>query len=130
MFGVVFLCIAAFSSAAETPAKDGDPYQFSIRVYRLPAQELREAFVSRDKGKLRAPSLPPGSASTGELEAFLKRDHEVIKEYLALKGIVLPPGSLACYDPDSQTLALRAMAVVHSMVAPLADAELRAARCA
>ena len=112
-------------AAGKSSAKATDPYAFSIRVYRLPADELLTGFVSKERGRLKAPALPPASAGHGELEAFLKRDHEVLKDYLALKGLTLPPGSLACYDPVSETLALRAMAVVHSMVETWTDSLLR-----
>jgi hypothetical protein len=48
----------------------------------------------------------------------------VIKEFLNQQGVTLPAGSLACYDPASSTLALRAMAVVHDLVQPVVDAHL------
>ena len=60
--------------------------------------------------------MPPVNASNGEIEIFLKRSHDVIKDYLIQQGVTLPPGSLASYDPASSTLALRAMAVVHDLV--------------
>ena len=69
-----------WAHAQEKKAKEGDPYAFSIRVYRLPAAGLVEGFVSKDRGKLVAPPLPPASASHGELEAFLVRSHGVMKE--------------------------------------------------
>ncbi len=105
-------------------AQKADPYAYSIQVYQLPASELITGFVSEKKGRLRAPNLPPPSASHGELEAFLKRDHEVMKEWLDKQGIALPPGSLACYDPATQTLALRSMSTIHDMMQPLVQALL------
>lgn len=129
VFCTAFLlgCGPAPAQNASTKAapKQGDPYAFSIRVYRIPSDELLNGFVSKERGRLRAPALPPASASHGELEAFLKRDHEVMKEYLAQNGITLPPGSLACYDPVSETLALRAMAVVHTLMDSWSDSILR-----
>lgn len=105
-------------------AQKADPYAYSIQVYQLPASELITGFVSEKKGRLRAPELPPPSASHGELEAFLKRDHEVMKEWLDKNGIALPPGSLACYDPATQTLALRSMSTIHDMMKPLVESVL------
>lgn len=105
-------------------AQKADPYAYTIQVYQLPASELITGFVSEKKGRLRAPELPPPSASHGELEAFLKRDHEVMKEWLDKNGIALPPGSLACYDPATQTLALRSMSTIHDMMKPLVESVL------
>ncbi len=108
-------CICA---AQDKTAKGADPYAFSIKLYRMPADDLATGFVSKERGTLRAPTMPPASASGAEQEVFLKRSHEVMQEYLSQQGIVLPKGSLACYDPASETLALRAMTVVHDMVGP------------
>ncbi len=119
--------MGAFHSAGvaqEQLKKEPDPYSFSIRVYRLPAPELEIGFVSKERGKLRAPALPPPNASNGEIEIFIKRSHDVVKEYFGQQGVTLPKGSLACYDPASATLALRAMSVVHDLVAPFAEAML------
>ena len=114
----------SFGHAQEAKKNDAAAYAFSTRVYRLPSPELEIGFVSKERGKLKAPSLPPANASNGEIEIFLKRSHDVIKDYLIQQGVTLPPGSLACYDPASSTLALRAMAVVHDLVKPVVDAHL------
>jgi hypothetical protein len=106
---------------AQTGKSEASPYAFSTHSYPLPSDELVIGFVSKDKGKLRAPELPPPSASHGELEIFLKRSHEVVKEYLAIQGVPLPPGSLACYDPASYTLSLRAMNAVQEMAQALSE---------
>lgn len=111
-------------SANAVLAQKADPYAYSIQVYQLPVPELITGFVSEKKGRLRAPNLPPASASHGELEAFLKRDHEVMKEWLDKNGIALPPGSLACYDPATQTLALRSMSTIHDMMKSLSEVML------
>jgi len=116
---MVALVSMPFCATAQT--KEASPYAFSTKTYRLPADDLIGGFVSTEKGKLRAPAFPPPSASHGEQEAFIKRSHGVLKEYLHLNGIALPPGSLACYDPTSQTLALRAMNTVHGMMNSLAE---------
>ena len=116
-----FLSAPRICLAQEKAAKAPDPYAFVTRSYRLPADDLITGFVSKERGKLRAPAMPPASASNGEVEAFLKSSHEVAKEYLALHGIMLPGGSLACYDPESQTLVLRAMNMAHDLMAPLAE---------
>src|SRR6476661_5016990 len=115
---------AACSQDTGAPAKAPavDPYAFSTRVYRLPSVSQIANLVPEDLDRLRAPpALPPASASHGELEAFIKRSHEVIKELMKQAGITLPPGSLAIYDPKSEMLILRAMQVVHSMVEPWAQ---------
>lgn len=107
------------TSNAQSGKSEASPYAFSTRTYSLPSDELVLGFVSKDKGKLRAPALPPPSASHGEQEAFLKHSHEVLKEYLAIQGAPLAPGSLACYDPATYTLSLRAMNAVQEMVESL-----------
>lgn len=109
------------TSHAQSGKPEASPYAFSTRTYSLPSHELVTGFVSKDKGKLRAPALPPPSASHGEQEAFLKRSHEVLKEYLAIQGAPLAPGSLACYDPATYTLSLRAMNAVQDMVESLSS---------
>lgn len=114
----------SFARSQEKAAKPADPYAFTTRVYRMPSAELSIGFVSKERGKLRAPELPGSSAGNGEIEAFIKRSHDVVKEYLAQQGIALPKGSLACYDPATGTLALRAMNVVHEVVQPLAESLL------
>jgi|JI6StandDraft_1071083.scaffolds.fasta_scaffold22516_2 hypothetical protein len=109
---------------ATAQTKEASPYAFSTKTYRLPTDDLVGGFVSTEKGKLRAPAFPPPSASHGEQEAFIKRSSAVLKEYLHLNGIALPPGSLACYDPASQTLALRAMNTIHGMMDSLSENRL------
>ncbi len=109
------------ATAQERAAKPGDPYAFSTRAYRFPSEELTTGFVSKERGKLRAPALPPASASKGEMEVFLKRSHSVVKEYLKLQGIDLPPGSLVCFNPATSTLVLRTMAAAHDVFKPFAD---------
>ena len=116
-----FLSAPLIGLTQEKTAKTADPYAFVTRSYRLPANDLITGFVSKERGKLRAPAMPPASASDGEVEAFLKSSHEVAKEYLALHGVTLPAGSLACFDPGSQTLVLRAMNMAHDLMAPLAE---------
>ncbi|MCX6855291.1 MAG: hypothetical protein NTV80_10340 [Verrucomicrobia bacterium] len=115
------------AAKAQSGKSEVYPYAFSTRTYSLPSNELVLGFVSKDKGKLRAPELPPLSASHGELETFLKRSHEVVKEYLAIHGVPLPPGSLACYDPASYTLSLRAMNAVQEMARSLSEARMNSA---
>ena len=121
-----WLALASTPCLAQVaPVKATDPYAFTTRSYRLPADELSLGFVSKDRGKLRAPALPPASAGSGEMEAFLKTSHEVVRDFLELQGITLPGGSLACYDPASSTLVLRAMNMVHDLIVPFADAVRR-----
>ncbi|MBX7208424.1 MAG: hypothetical protein K1X78_08950 [Verrucomicrobiaceae bacterium] len=122
-FRALILAPLVVFSAIRAQDKDAtadDAYAFSTRVYRMPSEELMSGFVSKDKGKLSAPALPGPNAGNGEIEAFIKRSHDVVKEYFAQHGVTLPKGSLACYDPATGTLALRAMNVVHEIVAPLA----------
>ena len=117
-------CSTVMGLAQEKNTKAADPYAFSIRVYRLPSEELTFGFVSKERGKLSAPEMPSASASNGEIEAFIKRSHDVVKDYLAQQGVVLSEGSLACYDPVSGTLALRAVSVVHDVMQPFTESML------
>lgn len=126
----IIMAVSGFwpgAAKAQSGKSEVSPYAFSTRTYSLPSNELVLGFVSKDKGKLRAPELPPPSASHGELEIFLKRSHEVVKEYLAIHGVPLPPGSLACYDPASYTLSLRAMNAVQEMAQSLSEARMSSA---
>lgn len=106
----------------EKPSKPADPNAFSSRVYRLPAQELSDTFLSNEIGELRAPMLPDATARSSEIEIFIKRSHEVMNAYLGQQGIKLPKGSIACFDPATGTLALRAPNIIHEIVAPFANA--------
>ena len=80
--------------AQDKATKAPDPNAFSTRVYRLSANELTTGFVSRAGGNLQASPLPPPSANASEPESFLKRSHQVVKDYLARQSITLPKGSL------------------------------------
>lgn len=119
-----FLAVFGFSHAQTDQAKTS-PYDFSIRSYPLPSWELEHGFESKDKGRLSAPKMPPLEASAAEQEAFLKRSHEVVKEYLFLQEVELPHGSLTCYDSASDTFSLRATNEVHEIVEPLFNAYMR-----
>ncbi len=107
---------------AESEKMEPPPYAFSTHSYPFSAVDLEIAFLSKDKSELKAPALPPPSAGQGEQEAFLKRSHEVVKEYLATQEVPLPPGSLACYDAASETLSLRTTNAVHDMMRALSNA--------
>ena len=119
---VIFGALSALTGAQENVALAAAPNAFSIRVYRMPADVLSAGFPSNERGELRAPELPDLNAGKEEIETFLKRSHDVMKEYLGQQYITLPKGSLACYDPVSGTLALRTPDIIHEMVAPFASA--------
>jgi hypothetical protein len=100
-------------------AKAEDDYKFSNRVYQLGGRDL--TFVSREKGTLRAMAMPPASASAGEMETWMLRNHDVLRLYLQEQSLVLPPGSLAVYDNRSGTLALRTLGTMHGMMDNLVE---------
>ena len=118
------LTLSHLGQAQEKSSANSAPYVFSTKVYQLPSDELKVGFVSEEKGELKAPALPPANASNGELEIFLKRSHEVIKEFFDQQSLSLPASSLACYDPASSTLALRADSASHDLVKQVLDGYL------
>lgn len=109
---------------AESDKTEAPPYAFSIHSYPFSALNLEVGFTTKDKRELKAVALalPLPSASQAEQEAFLKRSHDVVIEYLATQEVLLPPGSLACYDAVSGTLSLRTTNAVHDMVQALFNA--------
>lgn len=123
---VIFESLSVLTRAQENVALAADPNTSSVDVYRFPAHELSTGFLSNEHGELRAPKLPDLNAGKEEIETFLKRSHDVVKKYFAEQGITLPEGSLACYDPVSGTLALRAPNKSHEVVAAFARALERA----
>lgn len=123
--GVFVLAASLFlrgTGHAQAAKQEASPYEFSIRTYPLPSWELENGFETKDKGRLSAPKMPSPGASTAEQEAFLKKSHEVVKEYLLTQEMPLPPGSLACYDPGNDAFSLRATDEVHEMIEPLFNA--------
>lgn len=104
------------TALAEDEDLEAEPQAFSTLSYPLPARELDFGFLSKDKITLKPPARPPTDASPEEQEAFLKSSHEVLKEYLAVHEVPLPSGSLACYDPASDTLSLRTTNATHEMM--------------
>lgn len=111
----------AESDKAEAPA-----YAFSTHSYPLPSTELKLGlgFPAEGERVVKAPDLPPPSAGQVDQEAFLKLSHEAVKTYLATQEVRLPPGSLACYDPASETLSLRTTNAVHDIVKGLSDSQV------
>ena len=80
---------------------------FSLKQYQVTLFGLRYGFGSRDNRHLRAPQLPSEKADSKELRAFLVESDRIVREYLSLQGVELPPGTLACHDPASGTFVLR-----------------------
>lgn len=107
------------TALAEDEDLEAEPQAFSTHSYPLPARELDFGFLSKDERKLRPPVMPPTDASPQDQEAFLKSSHEVLKEYLAAHEVPPPSGSLACYDPASDTLSLRTTNATHEMMQAL-----------
>jgi hypothetical protein len=99
--------------------------EWSIEVYRYPASELLGGFVSSEQGQLTAPPLPAANASQEEVVKFLRRSNFVIDQHLKMKGVTLPAGSLAAFDPKNKTLALRSTQLAHERMAALASEEVR-----
>ncbi len=98
-----------------------DPYEWSTRVYRFPAEELASGFVSRELGQLHAPPVPPANASADEIMTFLKSSNNVVTQYLLLQGIPLLKGSLAVVDPDKDVLVVRAVNSTQDLIESLAQ---------
>ncbi len=120
----IVLAVTGLMTHAQSDKSEASSYAFSTHSYPFSAWDLEFGFTTKDKRELKAPALPPPSAGQGEQEAFLKHSHEVVKEYLATQEVLLPPGSLACYDADSETLGLRTTNAVHDMVEVLSDSYL------
>jgi hypothetical protein len=121
ILGALLLLSGHRIQAQVKPSSNAGHYAISTRVYRLLAPELE---IGIFPGGLNPPALPPPNARTADIETFLRRSHNVIKDYLIQHGVTLPNGSLACFDPASSTLALRAMSVVHDQVEPLVASHL------
>ena len=122
---ILFAALPVIGSAQGKTSQPADPNAFSTRVYRLPARDLSDGFLSNDRGELRAPTLPSADVSSGEIEAFIKRSHDVTTVFLRQQGITLQKGSLACFDPATGTLALRAPNIIHEIVTPFTKALAR-----
>src|SRR5215216_6703956 len=108
-FLVILLSMAVLSNA---PAEDAkivlpDPYEWTVRVYRFPADELREGFVTRDRGQMHSPAMPPGTAGADEIRKFIKTSSDVVTQYLLLQGIPMLKGSLAVADVNHDVLVVR-----------------------
>lgn len=107
--------LAAVPLSAQQKAKPSQEVQgeWSVHVYRYPSAELLGGFVSSEQGQLTAPALPAANASEADIAKFLRRSHFVLDQHLKMKGITLPPGSLAIFDPTNKTLALRSTSLAH-----------------
>ena len=114
--------------SAQQKAKPGKEAQgeWSIHVYRYPSSELIGGFVSSEQGQLTPPALPAANANEEEIAKFLRRSHFVLDQHLKMKGVTLPPGSLAAFDPKNKTLALRSTHLAHERMAALAAEAERA----
>ena len=112
---IALLLTAVTLSGQEAPKND-----WSIQVYRFPNPELLGGFISRESGLLKSPTLPPLNADAEAIAAYLKRSHFVFAANLMPEGIVLPPGSLAAFDPANKTLAIRTTRQAHERIASLA----------
>lgn len=118
------LAAEAAKSASDKKATANlpDPYAYTLKVYRFPSYEFIHGFVTRERGQLHAPPLPPPDATAEQIEKFLKLSHEVASQYLSSElGIPLLKGSLAAYDPASQTLAVRAPNSTQDIIATYSE---------
>lgn len=100
--------------AAAQPSSEA-PTAFTIKTYRVPIDDLG----------LEPPALPSPQATIEEQKNFVKSSHDVVKKFLEKQEIVLPPGSLACYDAKSYTLSLRSTEMVHEIMTSLENSILR-----
>lgn len=96
------------------------PETWTVKVYRYPGDALIGGFVSSEHGQLTPPALPAANAKEEDILAFLKRSHFVVGQHMIAAGITLPPGSLAAFDPQNKTLALRSTSLAHERVTALA----------
>lgn len=103
----------------QEPGTPADPNAFSIQVYRLPTNEFTGDL---EHGFMHPPKPPDAKAGTSEIDNFLRRSHEFSQAYLKRQGVTLTEGSLACLDPATGTLALRAPNGVHERVLAFACA--------
>jgi len=124
----LFSLVAVMPLSAQQKAKPGKEAQgeWSIHVYRYPSSELIGGFVSSEQGQLTPPALPAANANEEEIAKFLKRSNFVLDQHLKMKGMTLPPGSLAAFDPKNKTLALRSTHLAHERMAALAAEAERA----
>jgi len=116
------LCFTAtLSSQSQEKAKTSQDTEgeWSLRVYRYPSSELLGGFVSSEQGQLTAPPLPAANATEEQVIKFMRRSHFVVDQHLKMNGIILPPGSLAVFDPKNKTLALRSTGLTHERMAAL-----------
>ncbi len=121
--GVVGLvALSLVCQAGPKAAKAPDPYAFSTRVYRCTSTEPVSGFFFDEAGQSRRLECPPADASKAKIEALLKGNDKKVQEYLASQNILLPKGSLACYDASSRTLVLRTSGMVHELVSYLVQA--------
>lgn len=106
----------------EKPSESANPSAFSIQTYRLPTNEFSQDLPTTKHGFLHVPMPPGAKASNDEIDTFIRRSHEFSQEFLKQQGVTLPKGSLACLDPATGTLALRAPNSIHERVSAVAQA--------
>ena len=114
---VVAIILAFISSAAVAQeGKEKDPYEWVVETYQFPADELSFGFTSRDRGALRAPSLPPADAGDEQIRDFIRKSNSIVSHYLETLGLALPKGALVIFDPETLTLTARLPRIAQSSV--------------
>lgn len=122
---LAFALCSVTAAAQEAKPTVPSPNDWAVRVYRFPADELRMGFVSRERGQIKAPAMPPADASQEQILQFIKSSNDVVAQYLELQGIPLLKGSLAVLDPEHDVLAVRTVNDTHNIITELANAFLR-----
>lgn len=118
---IVLLCAGVHAEDSDVQKR----HAFSTRSYRLTQMDLQAGQLHQEVitfGLITIPevlNLPQPTASADEVRNFIKRSHELLKRFFVESGVRLPPGSLACYDPASFTLAVRTTAETHEMLESL-----------
>lgn len=101
-----------------------DPHAWSVRTYRFPANELRRGFVTRERGQLHAPEMPPVTATPEQIRKFIESSNDVFLQFLRLQGIPFYKGSLAIVDVKHDILVVRTLNTTHELIESLAKSYL------
>ncbi|QIF05168.1 hypothetical protein [Roseimicrobium sp. ORNL1] len=116
----------AQSSKLVPPAEKAETGDWILKSYRYPAPPLLEGFDTIERGKLVAPPMPSREAGPDQIIDFLKRSHEVVNQHFRMESVLLPRGSVAVYDVENQTLAIRTTKAVHQRIEGLAESYMNA----
>jgi hypothetical protein len=121
----VLVLVLLFPFLISAVAQEKDPLagrdEWSIVSYSFPTPALVQGFTSRERGQLRAPSLPVEGASVEAQDAFLKKSHQIVGHFLEQEGVSLPEGSLVTFDAESMTLVARVPGLTHWSLRTMAE---------